>query len=103
MDWHALLAEHTRGLMYAGFGIVLMIVVAITGLAFVDLKAALYAPLPEPDYPDDGKVTPIRQKIAKRCMHCGTRMMLDDVICLHCGDRHPLRPTGSLPRARINQ
>ena len=97
MHWHTILAQHSRLLLPLGFGAVSLIVFAIAGVAFFR-KADKTIRSHSTSGSVLGRVIPITHAPVVRCIHCGTKMLPRQHVCMRCGDVHPLRPTGTMPR-----
>jgi hypothetical protein len=97
MDWHTLLAEHSRLLLTIGFGAVSLIVFAIAAVAFFRRADRSRSPV-STSGSVLGRVIPITHAPVVRCIHCGTKMLPRQRFCMRCGDVHPLRPTGTMER-----
>jgi hypothetical protein len=97
MDWHTLLIQHSRLLLSLGFGAVSLIVFAIAGVAFFR-RADKPLSLGPTSVSVLGRVIPITHAQVVRCIHCGTKMLPRQRVCMRCGDVHPLRPTGTMER-----
>jgi hypothetical protein len=97
MHWHTLLTQHSRLLLSLGFGAVSLIVFAIAAVAFFR-RADKPLSLGSTSVSVLGRVIPITHAQVVRCIHCGTKMLPRQRICMRCGDVHPLRPTGTMER-----
>jgi hypothetical protein len=97
MDWDTLLTEHSRLLLFLGFGAVSLIVFAIAGVAFFRRADKPLSPVSTSGAVLE-RVIPITQAPVVRCIHCGTKMLPRQRVCRRCGDVHPLRPTGTTER-----
>jgi hypothetical protein len=99
MDWQTFLTQHSRLLLSFGFGAVSLIVFAIAGVAFFRKAGKPPSPV-STSAAVLGRVIPITHAAVVRCIHCGTKMLPRQRICVRCGDVHPLRPTGTTERRR---
>jgi hypothetical protein len=97
MDWHTLLTQHSRLLLSLGFGAVSLIVFAIAGVAFFHRAGKPHSPV-STSGSVLGRVISITHAPVVRCIHCGTKMLPSQPVCMRCGDAHPLRPTGTMER-----
>jgi zinc-ribbon domain len=96
MDWHVLLAQHTRTLLYIGAGVVLLGLLLIAR-GFFSMRRGASLSLNGSSTRDN--VEPIDRGILAVCTHCGTKMSPAQSFCPDCGYAQPMTPTGSAPRS----